>query len=64
MTTDKTNPKYLANPKLHYVELLKFRDLVKFRILGEQEKQHRGELEFLLSRTERKIKEVGGKLLP
>jgi len=39
-------------------ELYKFRDRVKREILGEDDKEYRAELEFLLQRTNDKIKEV------
>lgn len=39
-------------------ELYKFRDRVKREILGEDDKEYRAELEFLLQRTNAKIKEV------
>jgi hypothetical protein len=39
-------------------ELYKFRDRVKREILGEDDKEYRSELEFLLQRTNDKIREV------
>lgn len=39
-------------------ELYKFRDRVKREILGEDDKEYRSELEFLLERTNLKIREV------
>lgn len=39
-------------------ELYKFRDRVKREILGEDDKEYRAELEFLLQRTNEKIREV------
>jgi len=39
-------------------ELYKFRDRVKREILGEEDKEYRAELEFLLQRTNEKIREV------
>lgn len=39
-------------------DLYKFRDRVKREILGEEDKEYRAELEFLLQRTNDKIREV------
>lgn len=39
-------------------DLYKFRDRVKREILGEDDKEYRAELEFLLQRTNDKIREV------
>lgn len=42
-------------------ELYKFRDRVKREILGVDDKEYRSELEFLLERTNLKIREVHAK---
>jgi hypothetical protein len=39
-------------------ELYKFRDRVKKEMLGEDDKEYRSELKFLLDRTNLKIREV------
>lgn len=56
------NTKYEKNPKLHLKDLYKFKSRLKYKILGEEDNEWRGELEFVLSRTEKKIKEVHSKL--
>jgi hypothetical protein len=42
-------------------ELYKFRDRLSREILGEEDKEYRAELEFVLSRTNDKIREVSVK---
>ena len=39
-------------------ELYKFRDRLKREILGQEDKEYRSELEFVLERTDLKIREV------
>jgi hypothetical protein len=56
------NTKYEKNPKLHLKDLYKFKSRLKYKILGEKDNEWRGELEFILSRTENKIEEVRSKL--
>lgn len=56
------NTKYEKNPKLHLKDLYKFKSRLKYKILGEEDNEWRGELEFILSRTEKKIEEVRSKL--
>jgi hypothetical protein len=63
MSIDKTNPKYLADPKLHHRDLCDFRDKLGVMILGEEDKQWRSELDFIRDRTIQKISEVRAKLL-
>ena len=63
MSEDKTNPKYLNNPKGHLQALIAFRDRVQERMLGEEDKEWRGELQFVLDRTLVKIREVKRKLV-
>lgn len=58
MSTDKTNPKYKNNPKLHLRDLYTFRDRLYGKILGEQSDEWRGELQFLIERTNKKITEI------
>jgi hypothetical protein len=42
-------------------DLYKFRDRLSREILGEEDKEYRAELEFVLSRTNDKIREVSTK---
>lgn len=63
MKQDKTRKEYLADPILHYKKLIEFRDMLDFRILGEEDPEWRGELEFILIRTKDKIREVQAKVL-
>ncbi|WP_290607452.1 hypothetical protein [Janthinobacterium sp.] len=42
-------------------DLYKFRDRLRREILGEEDKEYRAELEFVLSRTNEKIREVSAK---
>lgn len=63
MNTDKTNPKYLRNPVGHLMALRSFREKLEVRILGEEDPEWRSELEFVLSRTLDKIREVQAKVL-
>lgn len=42
-------------------ELYKFRDRLKREILGQEDKEYRSELEFVLERTDLKIREVKSK---
>jgi|LakMenE01Jun11ns_1017448.scaffolds.fasta_scaffold9278652_1 hypothetical protein len=53
MTTQKKQP--------NLRELYKFRDRVKREILGVDDKEYRSELQFLLERTNLKIREVHAK---
>jgi len=46
----------------HLEALRHFHGLLKLNILGEQDQEWRNELEFILSRTTRKIREVEGML--
>ena len=57
------NAKYIKNPRLHLKDLYKFRSRLKFKILGEEDKEWRHELEFVLSRTNEKIKEVRAQMI-
>lgn len=57
------NAKYEKNPKLHLKDLYKFQSKLKYKILGEEDPEWRGELEFVLSRTQLKIKEIKQKIL-
>ena len=56
------NTKYEKNPKLHLKDLYKFKNSLKYKILGEEDNEWRSELEFVLSRTEQKIQEVHKKV--
>lgn len=46
------------DPKWHEEVLFHFREIVKVRILGQEDPEWRAELEFLLSRTDQKIRQV------
>lgn len=64
MKEDKTNPKYLRDPKLHMRDLLRFRDRISEEILGEDDAEYRGYLEFVRERTNQKIREIRTKMAP
>lgn len=59
----KASPRYLADPELHLRDTIKFRERMKVRILGEEDAEWRGELEFFLTRIEDKIRELQKKML-
>lgn len=63
MSEDKTNPKYLNNPAGHLQALYSFKDRVETKILGEEDPEWRNELEWVLSRTRDKIREVRAKVV-
>jgi hypothetical protein len=58
------NAKYEKNPKLHLKDLYKFRSRLKYKILGEEDNEWRSELEFILERTDLKIKQVKKTIVP
>lgn len=63
MSTDKTNQEYLDNPIKHLKKLVEFRDMLRVKVLGEEDPEWRGELEFVLTRTLDKIREIQAKVL-
>lgn len=63
MKQDKTNPKYIKNPAGHLQALYAFRDRLEVRVLGEEDVEWRGELEFVLDRTKDKIREIQAKVI-
>lgn len=60
---DKTSRKYLSNPVGHLMALRAFREKLQGKILGEEDAEWRTELEFVLSRTLDKIREIQAKVL-
>lgn len=58
------NAKYEKNPKLHLKDLYNFRNRLKYKILGEEDNEWRSELQFILERTDLKIKQVKKTIVP